>query len=169
MSEIEVAVHFWWIPARCHEAKLLEAISVHLHWITVDLPCEFSIENVISHLLAKTKGNRRGRHSQPNPCWIPAETPAYFCYMKPNYDVLATVPPAQDMSSTCNAKWFCRSSSTILAQKTITLYTISFVSWKNQKFSLSDILLAHHIQFNSILWRLHIFSGCDFWSVLKGL
>ena len=92
MSEIKGVVDFCWIPARCHETKFLEAILGHLHWITIDLPREFWIENVILHLLAKTEGNRRGRQSLQNPCWIPAETPAYFPYIKPSNYVLTTLP-----------------------------------------------------------------------------
>ena len=57
--------------------KFLGAILGHFHWIPIDLPFEFSPESVILNLLVKTEGNRRGRRSLLNPCWIPA----YFRYI----------------------------------------------------------------------------------------
>ena len=104
ISEIEGAVDFCWICARCHEPKILGAILGQSHWIPIDLPCELSIQNVILHLPAKTEGNRMGRRSLLNPCWIPAETLAYFRYIEPNHYVLKAVLLAQDMSSTCKVQ-----------------------------------------------------------------
>ena len=136
----------------------------HLHWIPIDLPCEFSIENVILHLLAKTEGNRRGLHLQSLP--NPAES-----LLKPLL-TSATLNQIIVSSQLYHPRGIClqlaKQNDSVGRRRLFfpkndnTIHTISFVSRKKSKTFVKGYPTCHHIQFNSIHWRLHIFSSCDF-------